>query len=198
MSTDDPVSEYNPYALIDYESHNCGDPMMDTPVPYESTPQWFNLTEYQRLVFEMPTGDDIIAYYGSTVPSTAIEDFAGGDTSAYDDIRYNGYVTLGYNNLGGVPYTWDNDTKVLSIEGPWDFDNTRWPSGALYHGAPWIEFDVTPVTKSASMLEVPLTGEPVSAGAAASTELVSLGLVWCVVAVLAAMIAVLAVRSRET
>jgi len=194
----DPVSEYNPYSLLDYESHNCGDPMMDTPVPYEATPQWFNLTEYQRLVFEMPTGDNVMGYYGSVVPSTAIEDVSLGDTSAYDDIRYYGYVTLGYNTLGSVPYTWDNGTKVLTIEGPWDFDNNRWPSGALYHGAPWIEFDVTPVTKSASMQDVPVTGEPASAGAAASTELVSLGLVWCVVVLLTAMIAVLAVRSRET
>jgi hypothetical protein len=67
----------------------------------------------------------------------------------------NGTMSLGwYGNWTGGPnldLMWNNDTKTLTMVGPLNFENTHHTNGALYLGAPWIEFNVTPVFTGLSL-----------------------------------------------
>jgi PKD domain len=142
-------SRYDPYEIKTYTSWNAGDPMFGREVRYECTPTWFDLGDNSRLTFVLPQGNDVIGYVGTGVPSDAIVRIIRyGDFSAYNNITLHGEMSLGYfvtsNSSGGPDLNkmYDPVSKVLTIWGPMSFDNVRWPDGALYHGAPWIEFNV--------------------------------------------------------
>ena len=145
-------SDYDPFASLTYMSWNAGDPLLGQEVRYENTPTWFDLGDDSRLVFRLPTGDDVIGYLGQPVPYDAIRRIIRyGDYTAYNNITIHGEMSLGHyavsGYLGGGPdldSMYDSVTKILTIDGPVVFDNVRHPNGALYHGAPWIEFNVTP------------------------------------------------------
>lgn len=151
-------STYDPYdpdiGEVTYQSWNCGDPNYDTEIGYEVTPWAMSLPSYATLVFELPQSTDTIGYYAEPVPENAMElVWEYDDYSVYDALRYQGDMTLGHMELGGCS-AWDYDpvSKVLTINGPWDFtyphpDN----SSLLYHGAPWIEFDVMPLSGNESI-----------------------------------------------
>ena len=140
----DRPSEYLPYSTLTYQSWNSGDNMFGQEVGYEYTPYWFNLSEDQRLVFELP--DTAVAgYLGQGLPSSAYEYLAWGDASAFEAIRDDGVLALGHYVSGGpdLGAMYDPATCSLVIQGPVSFDNVRHTlDGPLYHGAPWIEFDV--------------------------------------------------------
>lgn len=143
-------SRYDPYANLTYTSWNAGDPIFGQEVLYESTPTWFNLTANSKLIFELPAGNNVIGYEGTGVPLDAIKNIIRyKDYSAYDNITLHGAMSLGYwavsaNSTGGPDLStmYDPVSRTLTITGPLCFDNVRHPNGALYHGAPWIEFDV--------------------------------------------------------
>jgi len=143
-----PNSDYDPYANLQYLSWNCGDTLFGWPVDYEYTPRIFELSEGDTLIIELPS-EEVIGYQGGALD---VEDYlllTQGDTSAFDEIRQDGYLNLGHfvtNPDGGVNLAdcYDPVTKALTINGPQVFDNERhWSDGPLYHGAPWIEFDVS-------------------------------------------------------
>ena len=61
--------------------------------------------------------------------------------------------------------------NVVTIQGPQTFDNVRHsPDGPLYHGAPWIEFNVTPPPKAAQLSEPAVAGPVSEASAEVSTS----------------------------
>jgi len=142
-----PNSDYDPYADIQYVSRNCGDTLFDWPVNYEYTPRTFELSEGDAMIIELPS-DEMVGYQGGALDTEDYILLSQGDTSAFDEIRQDGYLSLGYfvtNPDGGVNLAdcYDPITKTLTIAGPQVFDNERhWSDGPLYHGAPWIEFDV--------------------------------------------------------
>ncbi|MBE3041859.1 PKD domain-containing protein, partial [Candidatus Bathyarchaeota archaeon] len=146
-------SDFDPYVGLTYTSQNAGDPMFGQEVPYEYTPTMFNVEMNSTLMFILPTGNDVIGYAGMRVPSDAILQIVrNGDYSAYEAITRYGAMTLGHyvvnqNGTGGpdLRSMYDPVANVLTIRGPVYFDNVRHPNGALYHGAPWIEFNVGPV-----------------------------------------------------
>ncbi|UCE45091.1 MAG: hypothetical protein JSU93_06815 [Methanobacteriota archaeon] len=140
-----PDSDYDQYVGLTYQSWNCGDPCIETEVDYEYTPVEMDLAEYRTLVIVMPT-DPVIGYYAEIVDENAIVNVWGGDLSDYTAIQYLGTMSLGYMNLNGNSYSYDPVNNILTIEGPADFANPH-PSdpSALYHGGPWIEFNVTPL-----------------------------------------------------
>jgi hypothetical protein len=151
-------SRYDPYEIHTYTSWNAGDPMFGQEVRYENTPTWFNLGDNSRLVFILPTGNNVIGYMGTGVPADAIRRIIlYKDYSAYNNITIHGSMTLGHyvvsSNMSGGPdlsSMYDPVSNTLTIDGPLSFDNVRFPDGALYHGAPWIEFNVGgPVTPDA-------------------------------------------------
>ncbi len=133
-------NEYAPYNGVDYQSWNAGDNYFGSAVDYEYTPYWFNLTEGESLVFELPTGT-VAAYDGVGLDYSSYVALAGGDTSDFDAIRADGTMGLGFYYTGGA--TLSQVGSTITIEGPVSFDNVHWPSGQLYHGAPWIEFEVS-------------------------------------------------------
>ncbi|MDH3366149.1 MAG: hypothetical protein OEM29_09155 [Thermoplasmata archaeon] len=136
-------SDYDPYVGFTYQSWNCGDPSYSGEIPYEVAPWAFNLPVYGRLVVEFPQGTDVVGYYGEPLPSYAMVSLWNGDSSAYDAIRYIGEMDLGYCMLGDAVWDYDEISKVLTVNGPYDFENPR-DGDLLYHGAPWIEFNVVP------------------------------------------------------
>jgi len=154
----DRPNEYAPYDLIDYQSWNTGDNYFGTAVDYEYTPYWFNLTEGETLIFELPAGT-VAGYDGVGLPYSAIESLAAGDASDFDAIRSDGAMSLGFYHTGGEVLTQVGST--ITIEGPVSFDNVRWPGGQLYHGAPWVEFDVAP-PKALTTESAPMTAETAS------------------------------------
>ena len=199
-------SDYTPYYYLDYESWNCGDVNLGNMVGYEGTPWELDLLSYATLIVELPTGE-VPGYYAETIPVDAIAAAWTGDISDYDAIRYYGDIEPGYMDLEGAAYTYVGNT--LTIEGPCDFDNSR-GDGYLYHGAPWLEFDVTPSTMAAeaSNIVAPSVGavaeEPVTIGdsavsASTSTvcELVSLVGMMCAALLVIAALAVSVERRRE-
>jgi flagellar basal body-associated protein FliL len=188
-------SQYDDYAPLAYQSWNCGDPAYSLETrTYEYTPWAFSLPEYGQLIIELPTGTDIIGYYAEPVPATAISDAWDQDaywdepvvSAVYDGLRYYGEMDLGYAMLGDAVWDYDDVGKVLTVNGPYVFENPNPDeAGLLYHGAPWIEFDVTPVTQAVSASSVmPSVGleasSPVPEASnpatvtSATTELVSL------------------------
>jgi len=138
-----PDSDYDPYAEMSYPSWNCGDVGYGTEVNYESTPVEMDLAVGRTLVIEFPI-DSVAGYYAEGVPSDAIWQAWNGNLEDYDNIRYYGTMSVGYMNLNGNSY--DITGNVLTIEGPADFANQHPedPENLLLHGAPWIEFNVTP------------------------------------------------------
>ncbi len=138
-----PDSDYDPYVPLTYLSGNCGDVGLGTQVSYEGTPVELDLVVGRTLVIEFPT-DAVVGYYAESVPTDAIWQVWKGNQEDYDAIRYYGTMSVGYMNLNGNSY--DISGNVLTIEGPADFSNPH-PSdpSALYHGAPWIEFNVSPL-----------------------------------------------------
>jgi hypothetical protein len=176
-------NEYLPYSTLTYQSWNAGDNLFGEEANYEYTPYWFNLSEGERLIFEMPTGT-VMGYEGVGLDWTDYNDAGDGDLSAFEGIEAPGDVSLGYYVTGGPDLDSMVVGNVLTIEGPVSFDNVRHsPGGPLYHGAPWIEFDVGAI--KALSANVPVTAEvaePVqsaSVGASATSELLSMAAVVC-------------------
>ena len=151
-------SAYDPYAPdlggVTYHSWNCGDPNYDTEIGYEVTPWAMSLPSYAKLVFELPQGMDTLGYHAEPVPDTAMKTLWNDDDySIYDALRYQGEMTLGHMELGGCSaWSYDPVSSVLTINGPWDFTYPHPDdSSLLYHGAPWIEFDVMPLSSNESV-----------------------------------------------
>ena len=201
-------SDYEPYELLTYQSWNCGDPAIGDEVGYEATPWELDLPDYARIVIEMPYEVDVPGYYAEVVPYDAIYNvWYLDDVTDYDAIRYDGPMSPGYRDINGADYDYWESNITLVIYGEADFDNPR-GDGLLYHGAPWIEFNVNESSlKAASSSGIPAIGlvpeEPASGGsvgsAAASTtgELVSMAGVICATFVILAMLAVSARRMPE-
>ena len=151
-----PGSEFNPWEFRTYTSWNSGDGYFGAEVPYDFTPQWFNLTSYMTFEIQLPTRDNVIGYMGERLPTGrstgAIWELKRGNKSAYENITVHGPMELGYNMTGlglGAPNLRDYynaATKTLMMTGPMNFDNYRFWDGLLYHSAPWIEFNVANVT----------------------------------------------------
>ncbi len=154
-------NEYAPYDSVDYQSWNSGDNYFGSAANYEYTPYWFNLTEGEQLVFELPTGT-VAGFDGVGLDYSAYANLAGGDASDFDAIRADGTMSLGFYYTDGAVLTQVGDT--ITIEGPVSFDNVHWASGQLYHGAPWIEFEVT-TKKVLTTEEAPAEAESILAEA---------------------------------
>ena len=138
-----PDSDYDQYAGLTYQSWNCGDPCIGTEVSYEYTPVEMDLAVGRTLVIVMPT-DPVVGYRAEIVDEDAIVNVWGDNLDDYTAIQYSGMMSLGYMNLNGNSY--DLTGNVLTIEGPADFANPHPDDpSALYHGGPWIEFNVTPL-----------------------------------------------------
>ncbi|MBU0685589.1 MAG: PKD domain-containing protein [Candidatus Thermoplasmatota archaeon] len=149
-------SEYDPYAgpswgwgaKTTYQSWNAGDPRFGSEVEYTATPHRFNLYEFQTLVVKLPQGSNVPGYLGQGAGANAIFNMSLGDTHDYDALRYTGTASLGYvitnpTNPLDMASVYDPATKTLTFTGPYDFDNPGGRTGGmLYHGAPWIEFNV--------------------------------------------------------
>lgn len=146
-------SEYEPYSDLSYLSKNAGDNLFGQEVSYENTPFWFNLSEGERFVFELPE-TTVAGYLGEGLSYQAYEALMYGDDTAFTDIREDGTLTLGYYVSGGADLAsmYDPVSRTLTIEGPVSFDNVRHTEdGPLYHGAPWIEFDVASPTTTTTL-----------------------------------------------
>jgi len=158
-SPNHPNSTYDPYVGLTYMSWNAGDPWFGTENSYDSTPGWFNLTKSQTLVIEVPRHDQVIAYEGRGVGDQAINNITyggypnGGDFGDYNKLIHHGSMSLGFYITSLNPAVppldlnsmYDPVSKMLTIDGPYNFDNSGRGFGApMYHGAPWIEFNVTP------------------------------------------------------
>lgn len=143
-------SEYAGYRTVTYTSWNAGDVFFGTQVPYESTPGWLNLSAGDKLIIQMPTGL-VLGYMGVGLPDYAYDMLSMGDRSEFMAIRVDGSASLGYfrtaaNEVGQPDLMpgWDPLTKTLTIVGPLNFDNYKFPNGEIYHGVPWIEMNITP------------------------------------------------------
>lgn len=187
-------SNYAPWASLMYADWNAGDPNnglpLGSPFYYETTPLWMNLTSYQKLIIRLPTRSDVIGYKGVNLSADAILNAYFGDKTQYEAITVYGEMTLGYFMTGGVDLApmYDAVSKTLTIVGPQQFDNYHWyPGGPIYHGAPWIEFNVTP---GGSTLSLPAAGAAPSAPASMSAEVSSLAAVMAGAALAVCAIAV--------
>jgi len=181
-----PHSDYAPFEHLTYQSWYAGDPWFGTENSYagfDTTPGYFNLTKTEALVFELPKHDQVICYEGRGVGPDAINNITwwseehgaypnGGDFTEYNNLIHHGSMSLGFSitNLGsGTPLDlnsmYDPVSKTLTIKGPHNFDNSgRGEGNPLYHGAPWIEFNVGQDTQLntppvASFNHTPVSGE---------------------------------------
>jgi hypothetical protein len=177
-------SEYEPYELLKYKSWNSGDALFGQSVMYDTTPGVFELGEGETFIIEMipPDVTDVIGYRGAPT-ANGDDDYAalaGGDTSAFDALQVTGKMELGFwitNPDGGADLDsmWDPVTNVITIQGPQTFDNVRHtPDGPLYHGAPWIEFDIVTTKAAASSEPVTEVVSETSTGASSAAELSAL------------------------
>ncbi len=192
-----PDSQFTPYYYLTYQSWNAGDPAYTTERSYEGTPWALVLPEYAQLIVEMSHGTDIIGYLGEPVDKTAVKSVWSGDTSDYDAIRYMGEMSLGTCILNGLPgdqMVYDSIGKTLTIQGPYTFDNPR-GEGLLYHGAPWLEFNVTEVTALVSSAGSPDSPSGDSIDTAVSVPSVVTALL-PIVAIAAALVAVVVAGCR--
>jgi len=191
-------SEYTPYKPLFYQSWNSGDVWFSQPVPYEATPSRMNLGEHDTLIIQMPTGS-AIGYMGAGVETSVYDEIQStGDPSGFDPITVWGDVQLGYsvtNPAAPIDLTpmWDSATKTLTIAGPATFDNPR-SGGLLYHGAPWIEFNVIPGAAKAAAIE-PSSSVVVEGGEAATTS--SLAVLSCIALIAIGALAAVAVAGRS-
>ncbi len=192
-------SDFDPYANLTYRDWNSGD--TDTnfgnEVGYDATPNYFNLTSYMTFTIEFPLGSDVPGYYGQGVPAGSIKAAFGttgfdGDLTPYLALEYNGTASLGYYVSGGpdIASMYDPITKTITMVGPLDFNNPR-GGGLLYHGAPWIEMNVTKQTSAMSASVLPQT-PGTSVTGPTSSELLSIAAATCGVAL--ALVALGAVR----
>jgi hypothetical protein len=209
-----PKSEYDPWAPLVYRSWNAGDPLFGTDAAaYDATPAYMNLTSYQTLIFKLPMGDDVLGYKPGAVDPMAIANIVlNGDYSAYNSIMLNGSAQLGYyitNYFGGganLDSMWDNATKTLTMQGPMNFDQFHWGGGAtgpIYHGAPWIEFNVTPTGGKALAQSIPVqgtgaSGDSVSVATATVSDLAALAVIVAGTMVAIGALGCSARRVRET
>jgi hypothetical protein len=212
-------SDFDPWSTETYQSWNAGDPMFGQEAAYDSGLQYFNLTDYQTFIIELPMGENVLGYYAEPVLNvpprpTAItkvilgtpsesgivyDRYPNGDGTnwnyeEYWPLMYNGTMSLGwYGNWTGAPYLdYDPVTNTITMQGPMSFDNTYHTNGALYRGAPWIEFNVTPVAGGTSLP----TPNAASSSMSISAELLSLMAV--ISATSMAVIALVARSRRET
>ena len=194
LPTDLP-SEYAPYADHTYQSWNTGDTHFSLEAPYEYTPYWFNLSEGETLVFEMPDGD-MLGYDGVGLDGAAYGAAFLGDTSAFEAISTTDSASLGYYVTGGPDLSAMESGGVITMVGPLSFNNLVRGDGTLYHGAPWIEVNVGAAKALAA--EVPIVegdASTVAAGSSAASEIVSLVAVMMSTVLLVAAV-VLANRRR--
>ena len=175
-------SEFDPYANLTYTSLNAGDSRFGYPVNYDSTPQWFNLSKYQKFIVQLPQGSDRLGFKGQGVPAGSWMDAWAGNLSEYNKLKYNGTVDLGYYVTGGVDLRsmYNTTSKTITMVGPLNFDYRRAGTGLLFHGAPWIEFNVSMTVSSLSAPETAgasasagMTAESVTAGTSALLAVVS-------------------------
>ncbi len=166
----DHPSDYNPYESLSYQSWNAGSYVFGEEVYYEYTPSWFNLSASEVLIFDLPSGT-VPGFKGVPVSTDDWYAFYNGDSTRLYEIMRNGTMDLG-NCVTGWPSgpdlssMYDPVARRLTIAGPLSFDNARHTeNGALYHGAPWIEFDVTPENLRMDHLEVAVTDNPTYSGA---------------------------------
>jgi hypothetical protein len=213
-------STFDPWALLTYQSHSAGDPEFGQQVGYDSGYTYFNLTDYQKFIIKLPQGNNVLGYYATdTVPFDAITRIIlsgarghpdpqynmypyGPDDNynytAYWPLMYNGTMSLGWvGNSSSNPdlqTMYNTTTNTITMVGPMNFDNTHHPNGALYRGAPWIEFNVTPVVTGTS---VPVASSPaaVQVHTSAPAELVSVGAVVGIMAM--AVVMLLAISRRR-
>ena len=175
-------SDYRPYANKMYTSWNAGDTYIGQQVSYEQTPTWFNLTTGDKLIIQLPT-TTVPGYKGVALTDLDIENAAAGDMTGMYAIMANGTMDLGYFVTDwpegtGLDLTtvYNAGTKTLTIDGPQGFNNFwHTPTGILYHGVPWIEFDITPLKAAAASVPEVTSGSVVSSSGA--SELVSLAVV---------------------
>ena len=207
-------SEYDPYEFITYQGWNCGDCRFGATDPlyydaYEAAPNNFSLPDYGSLVFELSQRDDVLGYYGEAVtPDAPINawmwmDEIGGNIDEYVALQHRGSLELGWHNLGAADYTYVDN--VLTINGPFDWVDWRDEGeGQMWHGAPWIEFNVVEPTMAASAngvpsmpVEEPAPSSSVTAGASTTTEMLSLMSVACAVLISVVALAAGSVRRPE-
>mgnify|MGYP001096112835 CR=1 FL=1 len=210
MCIRDSPSRYDPYAYEPitghytlYQSWNSGDEAFGTGVVYDATPACFNLTQYQTLIVKLPQGSNVICYQGVGTGNQSLDNATMGDVHDFDAITYYGEASLGYlitnpaNPLDPADI-YDPLTKTLTFEGPYDFDNRDGRDTILYHGAPWIEFNVVMTVSAQSVVDTPA---PEVAGEASSSSAVSAEMLSLVVAISGVMLSIAAlaavVRSRE-
>jgi cytoskeletal protein RodZ len=188
-----PPSPFDNYVDLTYISLNSGDELFGQPVGYDATPWWMNLSAHQKLIIQLPTSTDVLGFFGQGVPSgtfTSVQ--SGGSLAPYTALMYNGTMSLGHFETGGVDLApmYNPATKTLTIVGPVNFDYPRnATSELLYHGAPWIEFDVSTTMGS---LSLPAPAEA-PAPAASSTGSVAAGSASLVAVVLVTTLAIAAV-----
>ncbi len=206
--TQHPMSYYDPYLDLTYQSWNVGDPGLGSEIYYEACPWAFTLPEYGKLVIELPDYD-VVGYYADDVPADAMADVWDDDQSVYDGLRYTGDMSLGWYDLNTCT-NWEFADKVLTINGPYEFTNDVRDDGTLYHGAPWIEFNVATPGKVVAASSAPsaigvVAEEPAAASApssvSASTSIVAemvalMGMAFAVLIAIAAL-AVGVVRRPE-
>ena len=113
----------------------------------------------------------------------AIFHLSTGDTSDYDAIEYTGEASLGFTltnpaNPIDMATAYNPTTKTLTIHGPYDFNNQGGRTGILYHGAPWIEFNVSSGLKTTSVV-APTPEIAAETGPAVTAEALSLIAVVC-------------------
>ena len=200
-------SRYAPYASLKYQSWNAGDNLFSQPVPYDAAPKWFNLSFGEKLTIQLPTGTNTIGFKGQATPG-GFQDYKDlytgyppGNPHGFTAIRNDGSMSLGYFNGGhDLKPLYNVATKTLTIKGPLNFDGYKWPSGSLFHGVPWIEFNVTSVLASAASLGGQAAGSDVpattSAPPTAASEITSLMSVACSVLVTVAALGTMAGRRR--
>jgi hypothetical protein len=152
----------------------------------------------------------IIKGYTGTVSTDPVpfDPYPRGDGSHYNYSAYwplmvNGTMSLGwYGNWTGDPNLdnmYDPVSNILTMIGPMSFDNTYQWNGALYFGAPWIEFNVTPVITIISVpapATAPQPGGTVTEAAPslATTEMAS---IITIVSAVMLMIAAIALNARR-
>jgi flagellar basal body-associated protein FliL len=177
---DEEPGDFNPYAYLGYTSWNSGDEELGFEVAYDYTPTYLNLTSYMTLTIEAPTGDDVIGYRGLQLPDRTIRNLRLYHiTEPYEMISHYGEVSLGWHaqDMAGNPdltSMWNDETKVLYIEGPYNFDNFHHPTGELYNSAPWIEFNISNLTwpgGTVKMASSPDAGEVVVVDDSSSASL---------------------------
>jgi hypothetical protein len=131
-----------------------------------------------------------------------------GDRTDYRDydalIKY-GTMSLGYYITNLVPGTgaanqpldlksmYDPVTKTLTIKGPHNFDNSGRGWGApMYHGAPWIEFNVT-YPGSTSIITSAPSPTTVDHGSAVASDPAAVSEIMAMMAVVSATLATIVV-----